>query len=391
MKKETQNIFGTRKNKITTVAVLFMCLIFSSNSFGQNLLSQIAENWVDGNWKNYYRSLYAYDNNNHLINYQNQTWDVSSNTWKNFIQDIYVNNSNGTVNNSIRQDWSSGTNAWNNQFRYVHSYNSAGAELMKVVEAWTNGNWQTSGRLLSTYDNNNYMTHYLYQTWETGTNSWQNFFQYNYVNNANGTINNYTQQNWDITLNAWKNTLRMTHTYDVAGNLQTIVTEAWANDSWQNSYKQVYVYDGNNYVINYQFQIWDVSSNTWKNSSQINYSLNPDETYSHYIYQMWDNETNAWKNYQRVTYTYGSTLGIDNFNYRKDFTVYPNPATNNITIKSEDNNGAVYCIIDQLGRQVLNGRLNGSETVVDIDQLSKGAYFIQMGQEKPQTIKIIKQ
>jgi len=46
--------------------------------------------------------------------------------------------------------------------------------------------------------------------------------------------------------------------------------------------------------------------------------------------------------------------------------------------------------MDQLVRQCLNGTVNPNETVVDVSQLAAGVYFIQMGQNKNQAIKIVK-
>lgn len=59
------------------------------------------------------------------------------------------------------------------------------------------------------------------------------------------------------------------------------------------------------------------------------------------------------------------------------FIVYPNPAGNSIYIKSADNmNGSTYKISDQLGRELLNGKLNSQNESIDVSALPTGVYFL---------------
>lgn len=73
------------------------------------------------------------------------------------------------------------------------------------------------------------------------------------------------------------------------------------------------------------------------------------------------------------------------------FEVYPNPASENILIKT-DVSGVEVIILNSLGQLVYSGISAGSETVIDISQLGKGLYFVQVITEgKSQTKKVIKE
>jgi len=84
-----------------------------------------------------------------------------------------------------------------------------------------------------------------------------------------------------------------------------------------------------------------------------------------------------------------STTGIDLLSESK-FEVYPNPAIDVITIKSNKNIllSSTYIINDQLGRRIMMGKLNDDATTIDISQLEPGLYFLQVRQ---QTFKMIKE
>ena len=58
--------------------------------------------------------------------------------------------------------------------------------------------------------------------------------------------------------------------------------------------------------------------------------------------------------------------------------IYPNPTSNFLTIKGEEILSQGFEVYDQLGRVVLNGKLNGLSTEVDLQGLSNGIYILQI-------------
>jgi hypothetical protein len=70
--------------------------------------------------------------------------------------------------------------------------------------------------------------------------------------------------------------------------------------------------------------------------------------------------------------------------------VYPNPAFRELRIENGGwrimNTG--YAVYDVLGQRVLEGTLNGKETIVNISSLTKGIYFVRVGDEARKVVKI---
>ena len=68
----------------------------------------------------------------------------------------------------------------------------------------------------------------------------------------------------------------------------------------------------------------------------------------------------------------------------KELLIYPNPTSGLITVKSKEAIFEIINVYDQLGRLVLTGELSGLSTEINLDQLSKGSYTIQItGSYKP--------
>jgi len=53
--------------------------------------------------------------------------------------------------------------------------------------------------------------------------------------------------------------------------------------------------------------------------------------------------------------------------------------------------GQNYILIDNLGRQVLSGKISSINTVVEVRNLSKGIYQLNIDDVKKQNFKLIKQ
>jgi hypothetical protein len=59
--------------------------------------------------------------------------------------------------------------------------------------------------------------------------------------------------------------------------------------------------------------------------------------------------------------------------------LYPNPVVSVLNIKTDNNLiNQSYNIIDGLGRVVLNGKLNEVDSTINVEELSKGIYYLKV-------------
>lgn len=81
--------------------------------------------------------------------------------------------------------------------------------------------------------------------------------------------------------------------------------------------------------------------------------------------------------FQQPSYTATGITEVESSIY--EINIYPNPASNSITIQNEgsvfSNNTQVF-LIDVLGRKLIEQELNNQQTSIDLQQLSSGTYFI---------------
>ncbi len=84
-------------------------------------------------------------------------------------------------------------------------------------------------------------------------------------------------------------------------------------------------------------------------------------------------------------------IGINDIAKDDELTMYPNPATNELTIESKMQNAEIE-IRDVLGQMVYSTKAIASSSTIDVSMLSKGVYFISL-QNGKQTInkKLVKE
>jgi hypothetical protein len=74
-------------------------------------------------------------------------------------------------------------------------------------------------------------------------------------------------------------------------------------------------------------------------------------------------------------------------NTPNNFSVYPNPTKNTLTIQLNQLSNTGYTITDQLGKVVMEGNISSQKQVVDVSSLSNGIYFIKIAEVTQKFVK----
>lgn len=94
--------------------------------------------------------------------------------------------------------------------------------------------------------------------------------------------------------------------------------------------------------------------------------------------------------------TFSQTVEVNQLslpkNISNEFVVYPNPSNFMINIKvAPDQIGEDYVMYDYNGRRLLSGKITQTTSTVQISDLATGLYFIQLGADKSNVVKFVKQ
>lgn len=91
-------------------------------------------------------------------------------------------------------------------------------------------------------------------------------------------------------------------------------------------------------------------------------------------------------------WSFNPTLSVNQVENDKRVKIYPNPVANILTIENPFPNNVQLKVFNQLGQIVLKQNQNTTSTSLDVSNLSKGIYFLNINSEEgnTQTIKFVK-
>ena len=85
---------------------------------------------------------------------------------------------------------------------------------------------------------------------------------------------------------------------------------------------------------------------------------------------------------------YDVQVGVETIDNNYPITVYPNPATDFVTINTDESlKGSTCFITDQLGRTILTSELIEESSKIDISDFPVGLYIVTLGNK---TYKLLK-
>jgi len=92
-------------------------------------------------------------------------------------------------------------------------------------------------------------------------------------------------------------------------------------------------------------------------------------------------------------YEISTTVGINETTINLEMNVYPNPTTNYLTLKTEDNTNLSYQLYDIQGKVIETKKVNSNATNISLEGKPTATYFLSvMKENKPvKTFKIVKQ
>lgn len=300
---------------------------YSYDSNG-NLLYRLGQA-VDSlnNWKDYLRVFNTYDSANQQLSNRVETWEGDSLGW--------------VLNNS--KHWTYYPNGkiqieTHDFGRIIYTYNAEGLLANTTSQGLGNGIWTNTGRYVYTYPLNDTKPSTITYYYWSGS-AWVKYNQQTYTYNGNGDVLISEVQKW--VNGAWENQFKNVYIYNVNQNNTINNLFEWINGDWQYLYKYISTYDSDSDLLTERINRW----------------------------------LGVWVKESITRYYYSGAVSTQNPSVAQ-FSIFPNPATTQITLQSQ---GLTQInLLDLLGRQISTHKLSGqSEETLHLGHLPAGNYLLQ--------------
>ena len=98
---------------------------------------------------------------------------------------------------------------------------------------------------------------------------------------------------------------------------------------------------------------------------------------THYLYIRTRDEAGVWSLYEVIEFEVTEPLGVDD-NILLLTRIYPVPASNEITIDAKSSDIESITLFDLLGKKVNSFKINSPKNTIDVSNLAKGTYILQV-------------
>ena len=270
--------------------------------------------------------------------------------------------------------WYGGT--YNNSDMELNAYDQEGNLTEITNQSWSNGAWVVDGKELREYYQDGNLETKIFLNRENAVliNYKKEIHQYD---NDNRVVSLRTQYWFD---SIWNDHERLVFEY-VGNNLTERLTEGYNSGNWEPEYLVSYSYDSNDVVTEELHQTTDglsyedryrysfvnnsdglrisemrqrdLQGNGWENIDRYEYDYDAHSTRIRYSSSQWYDV--AWEPWQHSYYYFDcNTTGIEDLTASSMFSVFPNPAADQINIKLTNPAISLHSIrlVDGTGRLI---------------------------------------
>jgi hypothetical protein len=375
---------------------------------------------------------YTYDSNNNKIQTLNYFRDTTLDVWDIIQKQEYTYDTNGNVLLNMNYIWDENTSDWVNDRKNLYAYDSNGKPILDERYEWdTNLNdWWGNFKGIRVYNSYGNLIADVRYGWDSNTSDWieDSKAEWELVDNSYPRATLMAMYNWDSNVSSFVPYMKMFMYYEkfLYNERDTICP----GDSllWRGQYlKTEGVFADQYFSVTSRDSIYEitlslhsapspfsitgatsVSSNettsyTVPDNSNVTYSwiinngtiLSYPNAYS--AESQWGNTGEGWikafaedqngcRSDTSVLLITITATGIDEIN-NNGINIFPNPASTLVTIETLKS-GLTYQLVNSTGEVVMNGILESSHKQIDISNLSKGIYFLNI--ENKRVLKVIK-
>jgi hypothetical protein len=282
---------------------------------------------------------YTYNTQGYLTEKHTVTYNLSTKKWENSSREVFMLNTNGKATTELLFKWEN--SMWVQDFRKTNTFTN-NQLVASLAEDFKNNNWNKLLEQEYRYRKDGKVDTIYYSIFNNGTKRLRAREKYNY--NFNGNIEEKLQENLREP-SSWTAAERITYSYTPNGNLIRTEKSISLAGSWTNFDNFNYTYDNNDLL---RIKEHTSGSNNQPVSKEV------------YLYK---GETN-----------FLSVKDVDN---ALNTQVYPNPSSDKINFKWENEGIYSITITDVLGKQAYKTTVQDNVISINISTLKQGIYFYQ--------------
>ncbi len=335
------------------------------------------------------RTNYVRDNAGNALETENLKWNTGTSAWDKLNKTIRTFNANNKFLTLEFSNWNGSTYA--STTKETYTYNANNDEASYLRQNWTGATWQDQNRMFTTYNAANQVVRLNVQVYTGPQDGWKSINASNFTYNANGKLLQRINSSFTIPAQVETPTDKYEYTYNTGG----LQTQGSSFDFVQNSFREnarvTTSYTSSNQValevtLYYNANVMNlVPFQKVENEYNVNNDLIGFSTFTNFSINTGGFQTIVREEYGCGIYANNTSVAKVNNSMH---LVYPNPATNQLFVKSNENSSIV--MLNTMGEQVLTCKMDAGIFEINTSELANGIYLLKISNnQESQLHKII--
>ena len=242
-----------------------------------------------------------------------------------------------------------------------------------------------------TYDGNGYLTGQQTNILSPDINDLVPLSKIEYFVSDAGVKDSSKTSYWVADMSMWQPMTMSHYYYQGNGKLDYNIdfTYDFVNQVWVKAHKAEYMYNTQGYVISESRSNWIDASQTWDPASKDSTIYKDDTKPLVDINMQKSTISNELMVYQKTYLTYDQASSAQLTAFDKSISVYPNPATEYITLRVNHPENASMKLYNFNGKLILEKNLQKEISTFPVQNLQKGSYLIRVDNNNKVSSRII--
>lgn len=218
--------------------------------------------------------------------------------------------SNSERKERIMQVWNEDKQNWDNDKRFLQNFDENGRRTSLTNQVLQDGEWQDQFERITNYNDKNLLSEEIHRFY----NEVQDKFTVNdrttfTYSDKGKLLIKLDQKGPEDGGTTWQDEVKNKFQYTDSGQLKSSIVERWdaANERWQYSYTDVYVYDVNQRLVEIQTDFKYNETGSLKGGKKTNYTYDTEGRQIGRTIAYWKNELNGWYLYSKNWYDYAAS------------------------------------------------------------------------------------
>jgi hypothetical protein len=218
--------------------------------------------------------------------------------------------------------WNSLTGKFGYGYRDLYQYDGNGhlTELRGQNLDPGTQQWMDDYKYTNTYTGN-LLTEFIQLDWDTAAFGWVNVSKEVYAYDGMNFLTGYSQYTWQAFNTAWYLTSRGSYTNNAFGKPLTFIYEVFNGSAWDTNYRKTYTYQSDSLLTTLLFETYNPVTHTWTNNSLTTNVYSGSGQLQSNQYQLWNSNASTWANISYQAYNGDGNL-VENYYLELNFATF---------------------------------------------------------------------